>query len=164
MLRITRKQRDGFRGVAMKARLAVAGSVMAGLVAVGGVAAVAAFQPSQAPAPATVRMVQPAADTSTIDPTVAPTETAAVAPVVVPTTQAPAPVESTQAPVQVAPTSEAIVPKVVATTPAPGTYADGRPVVKDANGEVIPLPMPPNIPGTGPQIDGHGVPIPTPTP
>jgi len=139
----------------MKARVAgVAGSVLA-LTVIGGFAAASTFQSD--PAPVTVQTVQPT-DTATVDPTVAPTDTATVAPVVAQTTVAPAPVESAAAPAPVvAPTSEAIVPAPIKSpAPAPavatqradqgndpaftGLYADGTPVKKDANGDVIWLP------------------------
>ena len=142
----------------MSVKLAVTGSVVAGLLAVGGTAAVVAWGQS---APArTVQFVAP----------VDSTPTATVAPVVVTTTEAPAPVESTTtaAPV-VAPTSEAPVAAPVqspapapvktpsewststwnkqhaATKPpggwstVPGTYPDGTPVLRDANGNIIPF-------------------------
>jgi len=41
--------------------------------------------------------------------------------------------------------------------PVTGAY----PIIKDANGNLV---APPGEPGTGQQYDGHGVPIPTPTP
>lgn len=171
MLRIRANSADSFRGVEMKARLAVAGSVMAGLVAVGGVAVASTWQPVQAPAPRTVEFVQPAAVVSTIDPTVAPTETATVAPVVVPTTDpvaapsvlAPAPVESAVAPAPVvAPTSEVIVPKPVVPAEAPGTSVSSIPsptLTRVPNLQDGPD-LAPNIVCTG----GVCTPAPTPTP
>jgi len=55
----------------MSVKLAVAGSVMAGLVAVGGVAALAAFQPAHASARQSVEFVQPVAQV-VVEPTTAP--------------------------------------------------------------------------------------------
>ena len=137
----------------MNARLAVAGSVMAGLVAVGGVAVASTWQPAQAPEPATVRMVQPAADTST------PTETATVAPVVVPTAVAPAPVESAPAPAPVvAPKPEVIVPKAVAPA-APDENASSIP--KPTAGQPVSLQDGPNL---APNVSGGAYITPTPAP
>jgi len=124
----------------MSAKLAVVGAVTAGLFAVGGVASAIAFQPAPA---REVQMVQPAADTST------PTETATVAPVVVPTAAAPAPVESAPAPTPVvAPKPEVIVPKavepapVVAATPGvPRVYPTRKGTPGDVNGNPIPEPV-----------------------
>jgi len=124
----------------MSVKLAVTGSVVAGLLAVGGVAAVAAFQP--APARQSVEFVQPAADTST------PTETATVAPIVVPTTVAPAPVESAPAPAPVvAPKPEVVVPKVV------------QPAAPDENASSVPRPTPgqPLSLKDGPNLAPNGV-------
>jgi len=143
----------------MNVKPVVAGFVMAGLVSAGAITVLVVEQPAPV---RQVQLVTPAAVESTA------TDTATVEPVVAPTTQAPAPVESTTAPAPVvAPKPEVVVPKVVAPpptiVPAPaGMYQDGTPVKKDANGVVIPLP-PVSIPGNGQQIDGHGVPIPTPT-
>ena len=126
----------------MSAKLAVVGAVTAGLVAVGGVAVASTWQPAQAPEPATVRMVQPAADTST------PTETATVAPIVVPTAVAPAPVESAPAPAPVvAPKPEVVVPKVV------------QPAAPDENASSVPRPTPgqPLSLKDGPNLAPNGV-------
>jgi len=140
----------------MKARVAgIAGSVLA-LTVIGGFAVASTFQSVPA-APAAV--VQPAA-VETVEPT--------VAPVVAPTTaapvvEAPAPVESTQAPVVVAPEKVVVVPKVVqpaAPAPvAPDVQANPN-LPHDAAGNVII----PTVTMGGPQSDGHGNPIPTPTP
>lgn len=131
----------------MNTRLAVAGSVMvAGLVAVGGVAVASTWQPT--PARQSVEFVQPAADTSTPTTTATATPTATVAPAVVPTTQAPAPVAEPTAepiPVRVAvpqaddPTTEApappeptVVPTVDPTSePAPEITLDTTPNAAD---------------------------------
>lgn len=144
----------------MKARVAgIAGSVLA-LTVIGGFAAASTFQPSQAPAP--VRVVVPAVvqpvTVATVAPTVAPTTAA-------PVVKAPAPVQSTQAPAPVAaPKKVVVVPKAVqpaAPAPVPADVQNNPNLPHDANGNVI---LPPVRPATGPQIDGHGVPIPTPTP
>jgi len=134
----------------MNARLAVAGSVMAGLVAVGGVAVASTWQPALA---REVQMVQPAADTST------PTETATVAPVVVPTAVAPAPVESAPAPAPVvAPKPEVIVPKAVAPA-APDENASSIP--KPTAGQPVSLQDGPNL---APNVSGGAYITPTPAP
>ena len=100
----------------MKARVAgIAGSVLA-LTVIGGFAAASTFQP--------------VADVSTPTATATstPTETATVEPVVVPTTEAPAPVESTQAPAPVAaPKKVVVVPQVV--DPAPVFTPSGDPAL-----------------------------------
>jgi len=142
-------------------KLAVVGSMLAGLAAVGGTAAVVASQP---PPTHEVQLVQPA---SVLSPKqFAPTATAS--PTAVPMTKAPAPVQSTQARVVVSLKPKVVVvPKVVADpVPSPsGTYQDGTPVKKNASGDVIPLPAPPprgqDI-TCQQQIDGHGVLIPLP--
>ena len=135
----------------MKARVAgIAGSVLA-LTVIGGFAAASTFAPV-APAP----VVQPAV-VETVAPVVAPTT---AAPVIV----APAPVESTQAPVVVAPKKAVTVPKVVAPAapaPVPADVQNNPNLPHDANGNVV---LPPVVHGDAPQIDGHGVPIPTPSP
>ena len=136
----------------MSAKLAVVGAVTAGLFAVGGVASAIAFQPAPVHE---VQMVQPAGDVST--------------PTADPTTAAPVPVVSTQAPaLVVAPAPEVVVPKVVEPAPTQGPqlaghYADGSPVKTDSNGNVVMLGHSVER-GTAPNIDGHGNPIPTPTP
>ena len=134
----------------MKARVAgIAGSVLA-LTVIGGFAAASTFQPV-APVP----VVQPAV-VETVAPVVAPTTAA-------PVVAAPAPVESTQAPVVVAPEKVVVVPKVVqpaAPAPvAPDVQANPN-LPHDAAGNVII----PTVTMGGPQSDGHGNPIPTPTP
>ena len=130
----------------MNARLAVAGSVMAGLVAVGGVAVASTWQPAPVKE---VQLIQPAADVST------PTDTATVAPVADPTTVAPVPVESTTAPAPVVAPKEAPV-AVKSSAPivhqtAPGTYQDGTPVVRGPSGDVVLKPPPDPGAGNAPQ-------------
>ena len=124
---------------------------MAGLVSAGAVTVLVVSQP------APVKQVQFVAPVdSTPTPTVEP---------VVTTTEAPTPVESTTtaAPV-VAPKEAVVVPKVIQPTApsSPGTYQDGTPVKKRADGTVIMLPEPPVDNTCVQQIDGHGVPIPLP--
>ena len=133
----------------MSVKLAVAGSVVAGLVAVGGVAVASTRQPE--PARNTVELIAPVS-VQTVAPTVEPT----VAPVAVPTTVAPAPSAPAPAPVA-APEPEVIVPKVVQPAPpapAPaaaktysdgslveaGKYPDGTPVRYKPDGTVILFP------------------------
>ena len=145
----------------MNVKATTVGFVMAGLVSAGAVTVLVVSQPAPVK---TVRFVAP----------VDSTPTATVTPTVVPTTEAPAPVESTTAPAPVAAPKEAPVatkapapapkPAIVAGDPYAGAPAPGdgpQPIVKDANGNLVP---PPVIPGTGPEIDGHGVNIPIPTP
>ena len=145
----------------MGARLAVTGSILAGLAAVGGIAAAEAFQP-----PAT-RLVQPVrGGTSVLSPKQFTTYNGA------PTTAAPVPAVSTQAPARAGAPSPKVAPVAVKpVAPAPtqgpqlaGHYYDGTPVAKDAAGNVITLPKPVDAPGNAPTTGGQGNPGPTPTP
>ena len=139
----------------MNVKATTAGFVMAGLVSAGAVTVLVVSQP------APVKQVQFVAPVDS-------TPTATVAPVVVPTTVAPAPVESTTTAAPVVAPKEVVVPAPVQSpTPAPkapsewstttwnkqhaatkppggwstvpGTYPDGTPVLRDANGNIIPF-------------------------
>jgi len=134
-------------------KLAVVGSMLAGLAAVGGTAAVVASQP---PPTHEVQLVQPA---SVLSPKqFAPTATAS--PTAVPMTKAPAPVQSTQARVVVSLKPKVVVvPKVVAPASVPAEQVQPNGVRGPVNQYGYPIP----VQGTGPQSDGHGNPIPTPT-
>ena len=149
----------------MNVKATTAGFVMAGLVSAGAVTVLVVSQPQPVK---TVQFVAPAS-VQTVAPVVVPTTQA-------PATEAPAPVESTQAPVQAAPTSEAPVavkapapaPVVKATVSAPraaGTYPDGSPFKYDSLGRLIqPDVAPaPGMYGSAPQ-GVLGGPTPTPTP
>lgn len=148
----------------MGVKLAVTGSVVAGLLAVGGVAAVAAFQPVPQ---RQVEFVSPASvvSTPTVELTVEPT----AAPVVVPTTVAPAPVESVEAPAPVvAPKPEVIMPKVV--EPAPQQPAPQQPEavragpgVRPTDGTLIRRAAPDNG-GNNLVTDTNGNMVPNPNP
>jgi len=94
--------------------------------------------------------------------------------------KAPVAVRSVQAPVRVAVKPKVVVVPKAVQPPAPaptqanvngndpayaGRYYNGTPVKKDVNGNVIVLPkVVPPYNDNAPTSDGHGVPIPTPTP
>ena len=129
----------------MSVQLKVAGFAVAGLVAFGVGAASATRQPA-APVRSTVEMIQPASVAT-----------------VAPTTVVPAPVESTTAPAPVVAPKEAVVPAPVqspAPAPVVAAPAPAPEVTTHVQSTVVPMPR---LVGVAPQIDGHGVPIPTTT-